>query len=287
MDATRLVEARHDMLLGAVVFFAVARRLATCAGADGGPDPMLPSIQPASGGPGGVTPAKASARSAASGASTFTASDGAAQRRQQPPGRCPPERHVATRRLWSRTISDVLAHGRGAPTYGQINFSGATASSRATSASSPGRLTLRRSLERHRSSASDVFLTSFRRRTRSRAPTSARSAPLRRDRRVRRGRYGTPLIAPSMGATCRRRLAHGHLRGGPPRADEQGRDQPRPTLEWLADRTGSTFVAHVHAAVAYANLVTLGGHFLHAFSRDSVPASWRWTAASRQRDRRG
>lgn len=90
------------------------------------------------------------------------------------------------------------------------------------------------------------------------------------------GRYGTPLIARISGVgehfTFRTGLgpwtfiAEEGLHGQTNKASTSL--TPDVWNNFGDPGTGSTFVAHVHGAVAYANLVTVGGHVMRAFSQD-------------------
>ena len=90
------------------------------------------------------------------------------------------------------------------------------------------------------------------------------------------GRYGTPLIARISGVgehlTARTSLGKLTFIGEEGLHGQTNKASASITPDvWnnFADPgSGSTFVAHVHGAVAYANLVTVGAHFMRAFSQD-------------------
>jgi hypothetical protein len=90
------------------------------------------------------------------------------------------------------------------------------------------------------------------------------------------GRYGTPLIAriSGVGEHVIAKMGHGPLtfvveEGLQGQTNKASASITPDVWNDFADpASGSTFVAHVHGAVAYTNLVTVGGHFIHAFSQD-------------------
>jgi hypothetical protein len=95
------------------------------------------------------------------------------------------------------------------------------------------------------------------------------------------GRYGTPLIARINGVGEHLAIKTGwhkftfSLEEGVHGQTNAASSSITPDV-WnnFADSgAGSTFVAHVHAGVGYANRVTFGGHYLHAFSKDDRDGS--------------
>jgi len=90
------------------------------------------------------------------------------------------------------------------------------------------------------------------------------------------GRYGTPLIARinGVGEDVSAKARAGQLtfmleEGLMGQSNKASSGiTPDVSTDFADPAQGSTFVAHAHAGLGYARLLTVGGHFLRAFSRD-------------------